>query len=181
MNSVQAAAQRVWRTPRGIARGDHQVAYLLGDRVSTWRVAQDGREALMRPGDFVLVDARRPYHFDFPTGSSSVSLELPLDWLARWVAEPQAHTARPCRADSEGWGAALAAFARPWRPDMATAPPLPAELLTDQLGALLSLACQPRCAQAATIGLASSATQETNHDRRHLCACSRRLAHRRRA
>ena len=141
VNWVQAAAQRVWRTPRGIARGDHQVAYLLGDRVSTWRVAQDGREALMRPGDFVLVDARRPYHFDFPVGPSSVSLELPLDWLARWVAEPQAHTARPCRADSAGWSAALAAFARPWRPDMATAPPLPAELLTDQLGALLSLAC----------------------------------------
>lgn len=141
VNWVQGAAQRVWRTPRGIARGGQRVAFLLGNCASAWRVAQDGREALMRPGDFVLVDARRPYHFDFPTGPSTVSLELPLDWLARWVAEPEAHTARPFRADSAGWSAALAAFARPWRPDMATAPPLPAELLTDQLGALFSLAC----------------------------------------
>ena len=141
VNWVQAAAQRVWRTPRAIARGDQRVAYLLGNRDSAWRVAQDGREALMRPGDFVLVDARRPYHFDFPAGPSTVSLELPLDWLARWVAEPEAHTACPFRADDTGWSAALAAFARPWRPGMATTPPLPAGLLTDQLGALLSLAC----------------------------------------
>src|SRR5450830_1928658 len=141
VNWVQGAAHRVWRTPRGIARGGQRVAYLLGNHDSAWRVAQDGRDALMRPGDFVLVDARRPYRFDFPAGPSTVSLELPLDWLARWVAEPEAHTAQPFRADSAGWSAALAAFARPWRPDMATAPPLPAELLADQLGALLSLAC----------------------------------------
>lgn len=141
VNWVQAAAQRVWRTPRGIARGDQRVAYLLGNRDSAWRVAQDGREALMRPGDFVLVDARRPYHFDFSHGPTTVSLELPLDWLARWLAEPEAHTARPFRADDGAWGAALAAFARPWRPALADTPPLPGELLCDQLGALLSLAC----------------------------------------
>lgn len=69
-------------------------------------VAQDGREALMRPGDFVLVDARRPYHFDFDAGPSTVSLELPLAWLTRWVAEPEAHTARPFRVDGVGWGTA---------------------------------------------------------------------------
>src|SRR5450830_1427509 len=61
VNWVQGAAHRVWRTPRGIARGGQRVAYLLGNHDSAWRVAQDGRDALMRPGDFVLVDARRPY------------------------------------------------------------------------------------------------------------------------
>jgi AraC-like DNA-binding protein len=141
VNWVHGATQRVWRTPRGIARGECHTAYLLGNRDTPWRVSQDGRDALMRAGDFVLVDARRPYHFDFMHGPSTVSLALPLDWLARWVAEPEAHTARAFRADDSGWGAALAAFARPWRPELAMAPPLPAELLTDQLGALLSLAC----------------------------------------
>lgn len=142
VNWVQASAQQVWRTPRGIARGDGRWAYLLGNQDTVWRVRQDGREALMRPGDFVLVDARRPYSFDFAQGPSTVSLALPLDWLLRWVDEPQAHTAQPFRSgDGAGWGAALSAFARPWRPDLASAPPLPAELLTDQLGALLALAC----------------------------------------
>lgn len=142
VNWVRASAQQVWRTPRGIARGDGRWAYLLGNQETPWRVRQDGREALMRPGDFVLVDARRPYAFDFADGPSTVSLALPLDWLLRWVDEPQAHTARPFRHDDlADWGAALSAFARPWRPDLASAPPLPAELLTDQLGALLALAC----------------------------------------
>jgi len=151
VNWVRSDAQRVRRTPRGIARCREHFCYLLGDRNSTWRVAQDGREALMQPGDFVLVDSRRPYGFDFPSGPSSVSLELPLDWLARWVAEPEAHVARPFRGRGAGWASALAAFAMPWRPALAVAPPLPAELLTDQLGALLSLCCAaPPMAQHST-------------------------------
>lgn len=170
VNWVQAAAQRVWRTPRGIARGDARVAYLLGNRDTAWRVAQDGREALMRPGDFVLVDARRPYQFDFMDGPSTVSLELPLNWLARWVAEPEAHTARPFRADESAWGAALAAFARPWRPALACAPPLPAELLTDQLGALLSLACSGPAAPAATGSLSQKLPQRVRQQVRERLA-----------
>jgi AraC family transcriptional activator of tynA and feaB len=141
VNLVRADAQRVWRTPRGIARSRDNYAYLLGNLDSTWHVAQDGRESRLAPGDFVLVDSRRPYRFDFDQGPSTVSLELPLDWVLRWVAEPEAHVCRPFRSAEPGWGSALAAFARGWRPEMAEAPPLPAELLTDQLGALLSLAC----------------------------------------
>jgi len=141
VNRVRADPQRVWRTPRGIARSTEQHCYLLGDLSQPWRVAQDGREALLQPGDFVLVDSRRPYSFAFDQGPDCVSLELPLDWVARWLAEPEAHTAQPFRAGGGGWGAALAAFARPWRPAMALQPPLPAALLTDQLGAMLALAC----------------------------------------
>ncbi len=66
VNWVQAAAQRVWRTPRGIARGDQRVAYLLGNRDSAWRVSQDGREAQMRPDDFVPVDTRRALSLRLP-------------------------------------------------------------------------------------------------------------------
>lgn len=159
VNWVQSSAQSVWRTQRGIMRGDKRVAYLLGNLDSRWRVAQDGRETLMQAGDFVLVDARRPYHFDFPDGPSTVSLELPLAWLARWVDEPEAHTAQAFRADRGGWGAALCAFARPWQPGMAAEPPLPAELLSDHLGALLSLACSGAPQQAHVPGLAERAKQ----------------------
>lgn len=155
VNWVQASAQEVWRTRRGIARGrSEQFFYLLGNMDTPWTVAQDGREALMRPGEFVLVDSRRPYRFGFGHGPTTVSLELPLAWVTHWVAEPEAHTARPFGHDAPGWAAALAAFAREWRPEMASAPPLPASLLEDQLGALLSLACGP---QALRQALASTA------------------------
>lgn len=119
VNWVQAAPQQVWRTPRGIARGrSEQFFYLLGNIEAPWTVAQDGREALMRPGAFALVDSRRPYRFGFDRGPTTVSLELPLNWVTRWLAEPELHTARPFDPDVPGWGAALAAFAREWRPDM---------------------------------------------------------------
>ena len=141
VNRVVGDAQQVWRTSRSIARSRENFCYLLGNLDSSWRVEQDGRQAALAPGDFTLVDSRRPYHFDFPEGPSTVSLELPLDWVALWLGEPESHVARAFRADEPGWGAALAAFARPWQPMMACAPPLPAHLLTDQLGGLLALAC----------------------------------------
>jgi AraC family transcriptional activator of tynA and feaB len=141
VNRVAGDAQQVWRTQRGIARGRDNFCYLLGNLASPWRVEQDGRQALLAAGDFTLVDSRRTYHFDFPEGPSTVSLELPLEWVARWLAEPEAHVARRFRANEPGWGAALAAFARLWDPTMACSPPLPATLLTDQLGGLLALAC----------------------------------------
>lgn len=141
VNRVSGDPQQVWRTSRGIARSRENYCYLLGNLDSAWRVEQDGRQALLAPGDFTLVDSRRPYQFGFPDGPSTVSLELPLAWVALWLAEPEAHTARAFRAQEPGWGAALAAFARPWEPTMACAPPLPAQVLTDQLGGLLALAC----------------------------------------
>jgi AraC family transcriptional regulator, positive regulator of tynA and feaB len=150
VNRVTGDAQQVWRTSRGIAHSRDNFCYLLGNLASPWRVEQDGRQALLAPGDFTLVDSRRPYHFDFPEGPSTVSLELPLDWVACWLAEPEAHVARAFRAVEPGWGSALAAFARAWEPKMACTPPLPATLLTDQLGGLLSLACGAAPAPAVT-------------------------------
>lgn len=141
VNHVVGDAQQVWRTSRGIARSRDNFCYLLGNLDSPWSVGQDGRQAALAPGDFTLVDSRRPYHFDFPEGPSTVSLELPLEWVALWLAEPEAHVAGAFRAAEPGWGAALAAFARPWQPSMAVTPPLPVKLLTDQLGCLLALAC----------------------------------------
>lgn len=95
----------------------------------------------------MLVDSRRCYAFHFPDGPSTVSLELPLDWVAHWLARPEEHGARRIDA-SQGWGAALSALARQFQPQLAVAPPLPAALLTDQLGSLLALACGEQAAPA---------------------------------
>jgi AraC family transcriptional regulator, positive regulator of tynA and feaB len=143
VNQVQADGQEVWRTHADIARNSEQNFYLLGNINTPWSVNQDGRAARMQAGDFVLVDSRRPYHFSFDADTTTVSLELPLAWLTRWIAEPELHTACPFRAGEATWGGSLAAFALPWRPEMVLNPPLPAQLLTDQLGALLALACAP--------------------------------------
>jgi AraC-like DNA-binding protein len=109
---------------------------------------QHGRQARLLPGDLVLVDSRHCYEFHFETSCRTASLELPTAWVERWLPDPAAQVAR--RIDgSRGFGAALSAFAIELQPELALAPPLPAELLTDQLGALLALATGAEPARAA--------------------------------
>ncbi|MCU0932342.1 MAG: helix-turn-helix domain-containing protein [Serpentinimonas sp.] len=158
VNRVRADSQKVWRTPSAISCDQERCCYLLGNLEHAWRVEQDGCEARLLPGDFVMVDARRPYHFDFADGVHCVSLELPLDWVCRWVAEPQAHVAQAFRRSEPGWGSALASFAGVWTPSMTAQPPLPPHLLSDQLGALLALACQPRTERTGTPNLLQQIT-----------------------
>lgn len=145
LNRVQGSAQDVYRTRRGIARSRQDCHYLLCKTDSAWSAAQGAASARLWPGDLLLVDAGRCYEFHFDSSCSTVSLELPTAWLRRWLPEPAAVTGR--RIDGSGatggFGGALSAFVRQLRPELALAPPAPAALVTDQLGALLALACAP--------------------------------------
>jgi AraC-like DNA-binding protein len=59
--SVQANAQTIRRTPR-LARDELEPSLFLGLQVSgTSMVIQDGREAVLRPGDLAFYDTTRPY------------------------------------------------------------------------------------------------------------------------
>lgn len=140
LNWVSASPQDVYRTARGIARSPVNYHYLLGDLAHAWWAEQDGRRVGLQPGDFLLIDSRRRYEFHFPLGPATVSLELPLEWVARWVAQPEAQGARHFSV-AGGWAGVLARYAAQWRPEFASACPLPAELVTDHLGSLLTLAC----------------------------------------
>jgi AraC family transcriptional regulator, positive regulator of tynA and feaB len=148
LNRVRGSAQDVYRTRRAVARSRDQFFYLLCKTDSAWVTAQHGRQARLLPGDLVLVDSRACYEFHFGESCDTVSIELPTAWVERWLPDPAAQVAR--RIDgSTGFGAALSAFARTLQPELALAPPLPAELLTDQLGALLALATGGRAADSA--------------------------------
>lgn len=139
LNRVRGSAQDVYRTRRAVARSRDQFFYLLCKTDSAWVAAQHGRQARLLPGDAVLVDSRHCYEFHFGESCDTVSLELPTAWVERWLPDPAAQVAR--RIDGRaGFGAALSAFARTLQPELALAPPLPAALLADQLGALLALA-----------------------------------------
>lgn len=139
LNRVRGSAQDVYRTRRAIARSRENFYYLLCKADEAWSAGQEGRTVRLLPGDLVLVDSRRCYEFHFPQTANTVSLELPTAWVAAWLPRPDTHAGR--RIDgSSGWGQALGAFARQLTPEVGAAPPLPAQLLTDQLGSLLALA-----------------------------------------
>lgn len=140
INRVQGSAQHVYRRQASVARSTADYYYLLCKTDNDWTATQGGRSARLQPCDLVLLDSRRCYEFNFPLTSNTLSLELPISWVESWISDPDAQIGR--RIDGRaGWGAALSAFACQLTPQLAVDRPLPAQILTDQLGALLALAC----------------------------------------
>lgn len=139
LNRAGGSPQDVYRSSRAVARSRENYFYLLCKSDHAWVAAQHGRQARLLPGDLVLLDSRHCYEFHFRETCNTISLELPIAWVERWLPDPGSLAAR--RIDgSDGFGAALSAYARQLQPELALAPPLPPELITEQLGALLTLA-----------------------------------------
>lgn len=77
VSEVSSDAQIVCRTRRTIDRGDPDV-YKLGIQLRGRGVlAQDGREAVLRPGDFALYDTTRPYRLAFGEPFRTLVLMFP--------------------------------------------------------------------------------------------------------
>ncbi|HEX7864727.1 MAG TPA: helix-turn-helix domain-containing protein [Variovorax sp.] len=148
VNQVRGSAQDVYRTRRAIAHSRNNYFYLLCKTDSAWVAVQDGRSARLLPGDAVLVDSRRLYEFHLLQSADTISLELPTAWVDAWIPDARDQVARRIDGQS-GWGAVLCSFVRQLSPELAAKPPMPAELLSDQLGGLLALATGQGSSQAA--------------------------------
>jgi AraC family transcriptional regulator, positive regulator of tynA and feaB len=139
INRVEGSAQHVYRRKTSLARSASNFYYLLCKTDNGWTVMQNGHASRMQPTDLVLLDSRRCYEFNFPVTANTLSLELPIAWVDSWITDPERCIGQ--RIDGRaGWGAALSAFACQLTPQLAVDRPLPARVLTDQLGALLALA-----------------------------------------
>lgn len=74
-------------------------------------VRQDGREALLRSGDFALCDGGRHYEISCPAGSRILVLAVPTAKLRRHVACPESLAATAMRA-ATGVSGLMSAFLR---------------------------------------------------------------------
>ena len=146
---VQGSPQRVSRNPVEIARGHKNAYYLISQPRSPWRVRHAGQDHFVRPGESVLVDSRIPYEFSFGAGLDDLSVEMPVEWLEFWIRDPATLVGKPIQA-SAGWGLALRGAKEALVPGALARLALPDELVEDQLGALLALACasEKTCARA---------------------------------
>ena len=153
VNRVRGSAQDVYRSQTAIRRSRADYYYLLCKTNGAFAVGQNGHLERMKPGDVVLVDSRRPYEFHFPVSADTVSLELAPSWVESWLPDPARLIGRPIDGEA-GWGRALSGFARQLSPEMAVATPLPAQIMTDQLGALLALASGSESGHATETGSA---------------------------
>ena len=77
LTEVRSVAQHVVRSPRQIERGRGDDVLVSVQRSGRGLVRQDGREALLRPGELALYDAARPYTLTFDAPFAQAVFQLP--------------------------------------------------------------------------------------------------------
>jgi AraC-like DNA-binding protein len=79
INEITAAPHRVERTPELISPHDNRHYKLSLQLDGTGFVAQDGRNAVLRPGDIAIYDTSRPYTIDFMDDVRCLVMAFPQD------------------------------------------------------------------------------------------------------
>jgi AraC family transcriptional regulator, positive regulator of tynA and feaB len=138
VSRIRSQAQSVARTGTQVARDAGNTFFLNMPLTQGSSAGQDGRTAVLGPGDFTIVDSARPFALDFTRDFTQISLALPHEMIASRLIEPE--TATALRVDgSQGVGAVAGAAVRA----AAEAGPLDrgaAHALADHLAGLVALA-----------------------------------------
>jgi AraC-like DNA-binding protein len=82
---VDSCAQRVFRTPSRIARASEDYVLLALGNSGVNGVYQDGREAIVSAGQFVIYDTTRPYELRFDDSFSQTILQMPRKLLQQRI------------------------------------------------------------------------------------------------
>src|SRR6202022_2221306 len=90
---VDSCAQRVFRTPSRIARASEDYVLLAMGNSGVNGVYQDGREAIVSAGQFVVYDTTRPYELRFNDNFSQTIFQVPRKLLHQRVGSFDALTA----------------------------------------------------------------------------------------
>jgi AraC-like DNA-binding protein len=108
VSALRAESQQVDRTEAQAARAPCGM-YFLNLPVDSGSVLhQDGRTALLAPGDFAIVDGDRPFRLEFPDTFRQISLTIPKIALEHALCDAGDATARTI-SGREGIGALAAA------------------------------------------------------------------------
>jgi len=81
LSTVNASAHTVERTPRLIGDSDRLYYKLTLQIGGTAILVQDGREAVLQPGDVAIYDTGRPYTLSVDEGTDAVVIMFPQDKL----------------------------------------------------------------------------------------------------
>ena len=95
LSVVESGPQRVLRTPGKISRATEDFFLVSIQTRGRGVVSQDGRIALLQPGDFALYDSTRPYELSFGADFQQMVLMLPGEQLRSMVRNTERLTASP--------------------------------------------------------------------------------------
>lgn len=141
LSLVNATGQLVRRTPEAVRRSPEQTLFLVQLRAGGMQFSQSGRDAVLGPGDCVVMDRAAPYHFTCPERSSALVAHLPLAWLRRWILAPEAVAGRVLDRRG-GWGGVLSGALNLLDPRSVAALPVPGQMVAENLAALLALSAE---------------------------------------
>lgn len=96
---VTSSRQRVFRTPARIARAREDFVLVALGVAGVGGVVQDGREAVIAPGQFALYDTTRPYELRFDADFQQTVIQLPRRDLLRRIGATEGLTATTFAAD----------------------------------------------------------------------------------
>jgi AraC-like DNA-binding protein len=152
------------RTRKDIARTEQFAYHMIVGVGCKWKHRQKGIETILLPGDVLLADTRDELSAHWPTDCLALNVRLPIEWLQAWIPDPRPLVGQRIPRDSS-WGKMLSHYISQVTPELATVPPLPAQVMADQMGALLALAAQE--VRACVPG--AQATNVQQRDRIHAC------------
>jgi AraC-like DNA-binding protein len=93
LSVVASGAQKVLRTPRHIAQANDDYFLVSIQTQGQGVLRQDGRDALLNPGDFALYDSTRAYELHFESDFQQIVLKLPGEQLRSVVRDTDKLTA----------------------------------------------------------------------------------------
>jgi len=136
LSRVTATAQRVRRTPAKIARASEDHFLVSIQTEGRGVISQDGRDAVLGPGDFALYDSTRPYQLTFDGAFQQFVLKLPGPTLRTALRETERLTATVVRGD-RGAGHLMIGMIRTLASDIGTLAPESAVAVADSVSQIL--------------------------------------------
>jgi AraC-like DNA-binding protein len=167
LSTVRSTPQIVRRTPGLIARASEDFFLVSIQTRGEGEVRQDGRSAVLQPGDFAVYDSTRPYELHFRGPFEQFVLRLPGDTLRTAVRNTQALTASTV-CGRRGAGHLMIGMIQTLAADIATLAP-------ESAGAVAESVTQILVAGLATLPAAKQqpVSQLTAFHRERIKACVR--------
>jgi AraC-like DNA-binding protein len=150
LSRVTATAQLVKRTPALIARASEDHFLVSIQTQGRGVISQDGRHAVLGPGDFALYDSTRPYQLTFDDDFQQFVLKLPGPTLRTALRQTEKLTATTVRGD-RGAGHLMIGMIRTLAADIDALAPESAAAVADSVSQILiaGLATLPAARQQA--------------------------------
>ncbi len=136
LSRVTASAQVVRRTPALIARASEDHFLVSIQTEGRGVISQDGRQAVLAPGDFALYDSTRPYQLSFDGAFQQFVLKLPGPTLRTALRDTERLTATTVSGE-RGAGHLMIGMIRTLAADIDALAPESAAAVADSVSQIL--------------------------------------------